>query len=253
LLRPYPQFDAVYMTRASVSRSRYDALVATVDRRMADRWSAQVNYTWSRAQDSQFSESNFFAGGSAILDNYDVDREYALSALDAPHRLNISATWQLPLGLMVSAVGTYQSGFPVTVNQAANNSNLLGSNQRPNVVAGVDPRLNSDLEDSYDAGCGCVRWLNPAAWSQAAPFTFGSAPRTDGRVRTPMRRNWDLAVQKSQRVGRTTIAIKAELINVLNAVDFLGPDISFGGATFGQIRSAAGFPRMLQLSAQAGW
>ena len=79
----------------------------------------------------------------------------------------------------------------VTVSQSPVNSNLLGSNQRPNVVAGIDPVLTSDPENSYNAGCGCIQWLNPAAWSQAAPFTFGNAPRTDGRLRTPVRKNWD--------------------------------------------------------------
>ncbi|HEY4351816.1 MAG TPA: hypothetical protein VGN31_11350, partial [Paraburkholderia sp.] len=147
----------------------------------------------------------------------------------------------------------YQSGFPVTVQQAANNSNLLGSTQRPNVVSGINPQLTTDLSSSYDASCGCIRWLNPAAWSQAAPFTFGNAPRTDGRVRTPPRRNVDLALQKSLPLTGRTVSVRAELINVFNFVDYLGPDIAFGDATFGQIRSAAGFSRMLQLSLQAKW
>ena len=271
LLRPFPQFDTVYETRASLSRSRYNALVVTADRRMHDGWSARANYTWSRTEDSQFGESNFFAGGSSILNAYDVGREYGLSVLDAPHRVNLSASVELPFGAgrrwlhrtgvtgavlggwMISAVGSYQSGFPVTILQAANNSNLFGSGQRPNIVPGVNPQLTTNPVDSYDPGCGCVKWLNPAAWSQAAPFTFGDAPRTDGRVRTPMRENWDVALQKSQRVAGKTISVRAELINVFNYVDFLGPDIAFGDAAFGQIRSAAGFPRMLQLNAQVAW
>lgn len=100
---------------------------------------------------------------------------------------------------------------------------------------------------------GCVRWLNPAAWSQAAPFTFGSAPRADGRVRTPVRRLWDLAVQKSQRVGGRTISVRAEIINLFNFADLRGPSLAFGDASFGQIREAAGFPRMLQASVQVAW
>jgi hypothetical protein len=110
-----------------------------------------------------------------------------------------------------------------------------------------------DPAHSYDPACGCIRWLNPAAWSQAMPFTFGNAPRTDGRARTPVRRNLDLAVEKSQRVRRTTVGIRGELINVLNFADLLGPNVAFGDPTFGQIRSAGGFPRMLQWSARVGW
>jgi trimeric autotransporter adhesin len=254
LLRPYPQFDTVSMSRASVARSRYDALVLTGERRMHRRWAASVNYTWSRLRDSQFQESaGSFGGGSAILDNYDIEREYGLAALDIPHRLNISASVALPFGLTVSAVGAYQSGFPISVPQSPNNSGLFGSNQRPNVVSGVDPQLDGGLDERYDPACGCIGWLDPAAWSQAAPFTFGDAPRADGRARTPMRQVWDLAIEKPHRLNATTLSLRFEVINLFNRPDLRGPNTTFGDATFGQIRDQNGFPRMLQLLARVGW
>ena len=58
LLRPYPQFDSVYMLRSNAARSRYDALVVAAEHRLAHGWSGQANYTWSRQRDSQFSESS---------------------------------------------------------------------------------------------------------------------------------------------------------------------------------------------------
>jgi trimeric autotransporter adhesin len=271
LLRPYPQFDGVFRRRQNLARSRYDAMVATATRRLSQGWAAQGSYTWSRTLDSQWAESNFFAGGSGILNNHDPAAEYGLSVLDTPHRATLSGVVELPLGSgrrwlnqsgfvsallggwAVSAVGVYQAGFPVSVIQSPNNSGLLGSGQRPNVVPGVNPRLTDDPEDSYDPGCGCIRWLNPAAWSQAAAFTFGDAPRADGRVRTPMRRNWDVAIEKSQRIGGRTLSMRAELINAFNYADLRGPSVAFGDASFGQIREASGFPRMLQLSAQLAW
>jgi len=159
----------------------------------------------------------------------------------------------LPLGLTVSAVGSYQSGFPLTIAQSPGNSNLLGSTQRPNVVPNIDPQLTGDAEGAYDGTCGCIRWLNPATWSQAPPFTFGNQPRTDGRVRTPARRNWDVSVQKSQTIRGTTLTVRADAINLFNSADLLGPNTYFGTDTFGQIRGAAGFPRMLHVSVGASW
>ncbi|MBI4266646.1 MAG: TonB-dependent receptor [Acidobacteria bacterium] len=252
-LRPYPQFDGVFMLRSNLAKSRYHALVATGERRLRDGWALRANYTWSRTKDCLFGESNFFAGGSGILDYYDVDAEYGLSVLDTPHVWNVTGLVELPLGLTLSAVGRYQSGFPVSVLQSPNNTGLLGSGQRPNVVPGVDSRLTDDPADSYDPACGCIRWLNPAAWSLAGPFAFGNAPRADGRARTPARHFWDVAVEKSHRVLGTTLAVRAEIINLFNAADFRGPNIGFGDATFGQIREAAGFPRMLQLVARVAW
>ena len=142
---------------------------------------------------------------------------------------------------------------PVAVAQANNNSNLLGSGQRPNVVAGIDGRRPGSAEDNYDPSCACVQWLNPAAWSQAAAFTFGDAPRVDPRVRTPSRRNWDIAVQKTQPIGGARLTIRAEVINAFDNPSFGAPARSHGQATFGRITAVQGFPRTLQLMARAAW
>ena len=44
-----------------------------------------------------------------------------------------------PDAWQVTVAGRYQTGFPLNISQSSNNSNLLGSNQRPNIVPGVDP------------------------------------------------------------------------------------------------------------------
>jgi hypothetical protein len=253
LLRPYPQFDGIAMERAGLSRSRYDAMIAAVERRLSGGWGARASYTLSRQLDSQYSESNFFSGGSGMINAYDVDREYGPSVLDARHQLRLTGVVELPFGLMASVAAGYHSGFPISVLQGNNNTGLMSPSQRPNIVAGVNPRLTEDPEDAYDPDCGCVRWLNPAAWSQAAPFTFGDAPRTDGRVRTPARGNWDVALEKTQRVGAARLSLRAEIINLLNDADLRGPSIVFGSSTFGEIREVGGFPRMLQVSARVAW
>lgn len=49
------------------------------------------------------------------------------------------------------------------------------------------------------------------------------------------------------------MSVRAKMINLFNFADLRGPSVAFGGASFGQIREAAGFPRMLQLSAQVAW
>jgi hypothetical protein len=105
----------------------------------------------------------------------------------------------------------------------------------------------------YDASCGCVAWLNPAAWSSAAPFTFGNAPRVDARLRTSARNNWNLAVQKAERMGSTTLTLRAEIINLFNDPDLTGPVISFGLPTFGRIFNSGGVARTVQLMARWGF
>jgi hypothetical protein len=261
LLRPYPQFLNVFAHRVSAASARYNALLVKVVRRMSRGWAMNINYTLSRMIDSQFGETNFFANrGGAALNNYDLDRgEYTRSLLDTPHRLNISGTVELPFGQgkrwlntggvanallggwAITAIGTYQSGFPIGIFQANNNSGLFGSSQRPNLVSGVDPKTPGSDVDRLS------NWINPAAYSPAAAFTFGNAPRTDPRVRTPLKENWDIAFQKIVGIGEgKNLMVRAEMINIFDDPNFLGPGTGFGLSTFGRITAVGGFPRLLQ-------
>jgi trimeric autotransporter adhesin len=273
LLRPYPQFDSLNAIRVSDGRARYHSVVARFERRMTRTLGGRVNYTWSRLSDNQFGESNTFSNRSATpLDNYNLDAEFSRSLLDTPHRLNLAVSYELPFGhgkrwvnqggladvllggWVVTGVGSYQSGFPIQVSQSSNNSGLLGSGQRPNVVSGTDPQLTGDARGSYDSICQCVRWLNPLAWSPATAFTFGNAPRIDTSARTPTKKNTDLGIQKTQRVGGSkTVMIRFEIINLFDDPNWLGPNTAFGQSTFGQIREVGGFPRLLQILVRAGW
>jgi len=271
LLRPFPQFTTVGARRVSAARARYNSFVAKVERRISGGWGARANYTWSRIEDNQFGESNTFSSRNAApLDANNLDAEFGRSLLDAPHRGNVSATYELPFGRAkrwltqggvadvlfggwaVTVVGSYQSGFPVAVFQASNNSFM--SAQRPNIVSGQDPQLTGDASGSYDATCQCVRWLNPAAWTAAAAATFGNAPRIDTRARTPAKKNTDLAIQKMQGIGGgRTVMVRFEIINLFDNPNWLGPEVGFGRGTFGRITEVGGFPRLLQLLVRFGW
>ncbi len=272
LLRPYPQFGHVRAHRATETRARYNAVSVGAERRQHDDWGLRANYTFSVRKDNQFGENNSFSPNpQGAVDNFDLEREFGYSLVDTPHRLNISGTFEFPFGAgkrwlsrggflgtivggwAVSGVGVYQSGFPVVVFQPTNPALAFGFGQRPNIVTTVDPRRPGHPEDNYDVACSCVRWLDPSAWSAAPAFTLGSAPRTDVRARTPMRKNWDIALQKTHAVGASRVTLRAELINVFDDPAFFGPRVGFGLATFGQLVGVNGFPRTLQLSARIAW
>ena len=99
LLRPYPQFTDVLAHRVNQARARYNAFVVKWDKRLQHGWGVNANYTHSRLMDNQFGESNFYASrlGNAE-NNYDLGNEYSYSLNDVPHRLNLSATMELPFG-----------------------------------------------------------------------------------------------------------------------------------------------------------
>jgi hypothetical protein len=266
LLRPYPQFGALHANWPSEGRRRYHSVVLRAERKFRGGVGGRINYVWSRNDDNLFNEFIAFSWlNLGALDGYSLDREYSRSMSDAPHRLNVSGILELPFGRgkrwldgegfwnaflggwSLSAAGFYQSGFPINVFQGFNNTGLLGDLQRPNVVPGVDPGHSGSTQENLD------RYLNPEAWSFAPAFSFGNAPRTDTRVRTPSRHNWDFAFQKSQRAGFGDVTVRVEIINAFDHPDFSGPVTAFGTPSFGKIVDVFGFPRFLQFMVRYEW
>lgn len=268
LLRPYPQFGDLFAAQVSEGERRYHSFVARLEKRFRRGWGARVNYTFSRTDDNVFGEFNFFSGRfPAPLDSTDIDAEYSRSLIDVPHRLNLSGLVELPFGegkrwlddgglwsqilggWTVSATGFYQSGFPIAVTQVPFNSFGPGffAVQRPNVVPGVDPGHTGSTVDNLDT------YLNPDAWELAPAFTFGDAPRTDTRVRSPFRKNWDIALQKTSAVGPVRTSFRLEIINLFDTPDFRNVNAAFGTGNFGRITGVSGFARTLQFTFRFDW
>jgi hypothetical protein len=270
LLRPYPQFGDLLAHQVSAGHATYHSAVLRLERLIRNGWGGRINYTYSTNKSNIFGEHNQFSNNSNSLsrpiNTYDLEAEYAYSVTDAPHHLNFALTGELPFGKgkghlsepglartllggwSITAVGSFQSGFPVVVVQDNNNSGVFGRIQRPNLTS-TSPATSGGTESHYDPACSCINnWFNPAAWSQAPAFTFGNAPRTDTRMRTPFKTQTDIAIQKMEPVGGGTLMVRAEVINLFNNTQFNGPNTRFGSSGFGQIGSTRGFPRLLQIT-----
>jgi trimeric autotransporter adhesin len=266
LLRPFPQFTDVLAHRVSEVHTQYDAMTLRFDRRIRNNWGVNANYTFSRLMDNQFGESNTYVQrNNAALDNYDLDREWGYSLLDVPHRVNVNGTFVLPIGAghrwltdglgnallggwSVTAAARVQQGFPVSVWQSTNNSGLLGSAQRPNLVPGVELATSGTLEERL------TNWINLAAFTPAPAYTFGNAPRTFPDLRTPGQRNVDLSVQKTHAfAGSKTISVRADVLNLLDDPLFTTLVTQYGTSTFGQLTAVGGYARSVQFQVRVGW
>jgi hypothetical protein len=237
-----------------------------LDKRVRHNWGVNANYTYGRLMDNQFGESNTYSSRNAgALDNYDLEREWGYSLLDVPHRLNVNGTFVVPVGArhrwLNDGVGNallggwsftmaarFQNGFPVSVWQSTNNSGLLGSTQRPNIVPGVDLATSGSLEERL------TNWINSAAFLAAPAYTFGNAPRTLPDLRTPGQRNVDLSIQKSQTVGGgRTISVRADVLNLFDNPLFTTLQSQLGTPTFGQLTAVGGYARSVQFQVRVGW
>ena len=291
LLRPFPQFGNINMLQVTEGYNRYNAGVIELNKRMSHGWGGRVSYTYSRLMDNQMGETNFYSNRAnstpvnnynfmAVSSNgsaapacsagqqfttacYDPTSEYSYGILDVPHRFIVAPIVELPFGKnrfasgwTAAAVFNFQSGFPIGVSQSTSSTNLLGNNNRPNVVPGVDMASSGDLADRLgSADHPSVFWLNPAAFSAAPANTFGNAPRMITDVRTPRLIDTDLSLSKSIGLGGGKSAqIKLEVINLFNRVQLNGfSSTTQGNSAFGVINSQSGFMRMTQIMFRYSW
>jgi hypothetical protein len=271
LLRPFPQFGNVYMMQSTGAHSMYHAAIVQLRRRATGWWGGQVSYTFSRLDDNQFGESNYYSSNPGLQNNYTVvpgstyyapDAEYGRSLLDSPHKIVVAPTLNVPGdgalrgGWSVTTVVTVQSGFPIGVTQNQTTTPyLFGGSLRPNVVPGESFVVGGDVTDRIRADVNDNLYLNKNAFAATAANRFGNAPRTLPGVLSPRRNNVDLSVSKQVRIfGNTVASARLEVLNLFDTVQWAAPASSaFGNASFGQIRTQANNMRMLQFTFRAAF
>jgi trimeric autotransporter adhesin len=266
LLRPFPQFGNVYMMQATGAHSMYHAAIVQLRKRAVGLWGGQISYTFSRLNDNQFAESNYYSSNPGLQNNYTVvpgspyynpDQEYGRSLLDSPHKLVVAPTLNVPGdgavfgGWSVTTVVTVQSGFPIGVTQNQTTTPFLfGGTLRPNIVPGEDFLVSGNITDRIKSNVADNLYLNKNAFSATPAYQFGNAPRMLPGVLSPWRNNVDLSVSKRVNTGGGTFAqARVEVLNLFDIVQWAAPaSTAFGNASFGQIRNQANNMRMIQFT-----
>jgi hypothetical protein len=283
LLRPFPQFLNVNMNQSTGAHSQYHAAIVQLRKRATGVWGGDFSYTYSRLNDNQFGQGNYYSSSPGLTNNYEVvpgspyynpDLEYGRSLLDSPHKIVIRPIVNLPFGQgkkflsgsrvgsailggwMVSPVVTVQSGFPIGVSQNTTGTIFLyGGTARPNVVPNTPFLVDGDLTDRIRNNTNDNLYLNPKAFSTSAANTFGNAPRILPGVLSPRRNNVDLSVAKNVRTGGSTqLSLRLEVLNLFDLVQWAAPaSAAFGNSSFGQITSQANNSRFVQFTVRYGF
>lgn len=278
LLRPFPQFGDILWAGATGARSQYHALILQGRKRTDNVWGVNVSYTFSRLTDNQVGASNYYSSSPGLQNNYvlvpwssyyNPDAEYSRSLLDSPHKLTISPTLLLPFGAgkkwladsswgnallggwSITTVAQFQSGFPVGVSQNTNGTTFLfGGTLRPNLVDGQALLAAGNITDRISASATDNQFFNLAAFQAVAANQFGNAPRTLPGVLSPFRTSFSLSAAKNVDLpGRAALALRLELLNPLNIVQWAAPaSNAFGNASFGQLREQANNMRSVQFT-----
>ena len=243
-LRPYPQYGSIGNTFDMAGSVLYNSLQVQGEKRFTNGLAFLLSYTLARTMGNVNSGLGSFA--AAPLNKYNQKAEYAISPSDETNITRISGTYELPIGRgkkylnksnvldavaggwQISAIVDYESGTPFGV--AENGNPLLNGFNRPNIVPGQRRKIYS-YENVYKG----LPVFNPKAFVQTAnPWILGDSPAVLSSLRTPFSSNENVNLAKHFRFGEHVRAtLQVDYFNVLNRVQFLGPDANASDSTFG--------------------
>jgi TonB dependent receptor len=262
-LRPFPQYNYIGQPMQTTGWSHYNSLQVKLQRQFSAGISLFVSYTYASLFTTSESQHQYLDASGGSQNSYNYSGEESPSAALPPQVLNIAYVYQLPFGRgkkfgphvgpanavlggwRVSAIQRYQSGTPFALGVPESPDVLQNDSLRPNIVPGVpvknqwQGRFNPYM-DTY---------LNPNAFSQPLPFTFGDAPRTIS-TRGFAWYSEDVSLAKEfQFTERFNFTFQANAFNIFNrtlwSIDAGSPG---SNADYGHVNGQGNTARVLQLS-----
>ena len=238
-------------------KSRYNSLQLKYEYRMRQGLMFLNSFTWSKAKDNSAGslEGGVSNNFPAPQDFHNLDADFATSAYDQPVNNTTSVVWSLPFGRghrwlsdagplteallggwTISGINTMASGEVVNLIYAPGAAFVVSgiqqdfrgaNNYRPNVAG--DPYGDRNSVTNYLNRDAVVIPTDPSQ-------PFGNAERNS--VRGPWFWQMDLVAAKDFRLpvgDATRIQVRFEAFNLLNKVNFRGPNGNRSNAAFGQI------------------
>jgi hypothetical protein len=244
-----PVFSNIF-AEDTIANSNYNGLQISVEKNYSHGLLFQASYTFSKAIDQGASFEN-------ELNPLNFNATRGLSLLDAKNRFVFSPVWDLPIpkyegvkgkvanGWGASAIITYQSGFPIRV-QDQNDSELESSlffegANTPEVTGPVTFMSPKNGPSNNNPGHQYV----VGNFSDSNPGTFGNVPHALC-CGAPIN-NTDLVISKKTPISeRWNTEFRAEFYNAWNHTQFNNPDGNFTDSTFGQVLKVRESPRVMQ-------
>lgn len=248
----------------------YNGLELSLRRRMSKDLSFALNYTYSHGL-ANFGDN--LTAGALPQNAYNYSAEMSNSILDIRQRFVSNFIYNLPIGQgkrflssgdvtsrvlggwQVNGIVTVQTGSPFSVT--GSDFSYTGSNHAAYANCIGDPF--SGATDSYKSYTTTGFFINPAAFSNPSPGSFGTcAPRL---FHGPGIGDTDLSLFKQFRLTeRYQLQFRAEFFNAFNHPNFANPsaNINFPGS-FGKVSNTLspilgtgsggpGDPREIQLA-----
>jgi Carboxypeptidase regulatory-like domain/TonB dependent receptor/TonB-dependent Receptor Plug Domain len=251
----------------SEGSSWYNALEASLTKRLSSGLQFLASYTFSKTLDTDGADINSTSTGNALTlgDQNSPGQRWGRASFDRTHRFVFSTTWDLPgpqggiqrslLGnWSLAAIVTIQSGSALTIADT-NSTNIFGISEDRAQLTGACSKdqlvkggsVQSKLNGYFNVSCFTSP---PVIGADGIGTGFGDSET--GIANGPGQANLDLAVSKSiplrWPIEHSNLQFRAEFYNALNHPQFANPDTNFTSPTFGVINSTAVNARVGQLA-----
>ena len=251
LLRPYPQFtvsgaNSVNAT-ATIGKSDYHGLQARVERRMANGFTVQAGYAWSRTMIETGYLNDADPELERVISNFDREHTFVSSGLvELPfgHNRRFGRGWSGATNLFL---GGWQLGY---IFKAQSGAPLGFGNFFFAEGMGVDDVMAAD--PNVD------QWFNVNAFNRVSAQQPVSNVRTQPsrfeEVRGPGYQVLDLSLLKNISLGGTRLVqFRLESYNALNRANLQNPNTTVTSTALGTITAQNGLPRQLQIAVKVAF
>ncbi len=242
--------------------SSYNALFATLRKRLSHNLQLDFNYTFSHSIDNSSvianNNGNFVAGATQVLCNaYNLGACKGNSEFDATHQITSDFVYDLPIGRnqvigrnaarwlneiiggwQIAGIVTWRTGLALDAVGNASTTSLAAD-------AGVLFNGNSSAVRSkiHTDSNGQVQFFaDPTAALAAFAFPTGLENGSRDTLRGPHFSNVDLGVAKTFPLfgEKYRLQFRADAFNAFNHPNFGLPDSTITNSTFGVINNLAG-------------
>jgi Carboxypeptidase regulatory-like domain/TonB dependent receptor len=227
-LRPFaaqfPNFGVINEIETN-GNSNYNSLQTILKVREWHRFTSQFTYTWAHGFDDMTAYR-----GTIPQDSFNIRGDYGNMDFDTRHNFTALMNYDLPnahvlrpllSGWTLSSLVSFHTGQPFTVFSSTDTTGTDEGVQRANQIG--DPFANV----SHSFSKSGVQWVNPAAFVDAAPGTFGTSPRNG--YYGPGFATVDFSVVKNTKITeRIGTQLRIEMFNLFNRTNLAPPSNTLG-------------------------
>src|SRR5580704_14592868 len=220
----FPDFGVINRIETN-GNANYNSLQTVLKIRQWHRFSGQFTYTWAHGLDDMTQYR-----GTLPQDSFNLKADYGNMDYDTRHRFTATLNYELPNasryklllnGWTLNGLVSLATGQPFTVFSSADTTGTAEGEQRANQIgnpfAGVSHAFNANG----------VTWINPAAFVDPAPGTFGTSPRNG--YYGPGYASVDFSVVKNTRITeRISTQFRIEMFNLFNRTNLAPPSTTNG-------------------------